>query len=73
MKIFETLPAASPRMGFFKAVANWLDAAIVEFGPEGTMHYTQGAIAGRTDQLYTTGIKERQIIFGDTGPLEQAI
>ena len=73
MKVWENLPAASPRIGFFKAVASWLDAAIVEFGPEGTMHYTQGTIAGKTDRLYTTGMKERQIIFGDTGPLEQAI
>lgn len=73
MTLFEALPPASPRMGFFKAVSGWLDAAAVEFGPEGTMHYVQSSIAGITDRLYTTGMRERQIIFGDTEPLEQAI
>lgn len=73
MKVFEGLPSASPRLGFFQAAASWLDAALVEFGPEGTMHYVQGNIPGKTERLYTTGMRERQIIFGDTAPLEQAI
>ena len=73
MKLFDQLPPASPRLGFYRMVAGWKDAALVEFGPEGTMHYAQGAIKGETGNLYTTGLKEKQIIFGDTGPLEKAI
>jgi len=73
MKLFDQLPPASPRLGFYRTVAGWKDAALVEFGPEGTMHYAQGAIKGETGNLYTTGLKEKQIIFGDTGPLEKAI
>lgn len=73
MNVFEGLPPASPRLGFFQTAASWLDAALVEFGPEGTMHYVQGNIPGKTDRLYTTGMRERQVIFGDTAPLEQAI
>lgn len=73
MKVFETLPPASPRIGFFRTVATWKDAALVEFGPEGTMHYAQGVIRGDTRNLYTTGMKERHVIFGDTDTLEAAI
>lgn len=73
MKVFDQLPPASPRIGFFRTVAGWKDAALVEFGPEGTMHYAQGSIKGETGNLYTTGMKERQIIFGDTDTLENAI
>lgn len=46
---------------------------MLEYGPEGTMHYVQGTIKGDTGNLYTTGMKEKQIIFGDTSILEQAI
>ena len=73
MKVFDQLPPASARIGFFRTVAGWKDAALVEFGPEGTMHYAQGNIKGETGNLYTTGMKERQIIFGDTDTLENAI
>ena len=73
MKVFDQLPPASPRIGFFRTVAGWKDAALVEFGPEGTMHYAQGSIKGETGNLYTTGMKERQIIFGDTDTLENAV
>lgn len=73
MNVFEILPPASPRIGFYRTVAFWKDAAMLEFGPEGTMHYAQGTIKGDTGNLYTTGMKERQIIFGDTKNLEQAI
>ena len=73
MKVFDQLPPASPRIGFFRTVAGWKDAALVEFGPEGTMHYAQGTIRGETGNLYTTGMKEKQIIFGDTDVLENAV
>ena len=73
MKLFDQLPPASPRIGFFRTVAGWKDAALVEFGPEGTMHYAQGTIKGETGNLYTTGMKEKQIIFGDTDTLGNAI
>lgn len=73
MRVFETLPSASPRIGFYRTVSSWKDAILLEFGPEGTMHYAQGTIKGDTGNLYTTGMKEPQIIFGDTQNLELAI
>lgn len=73
MKVFETLPPASPRVGFYRTVSTWKDAAAVEFGPEGTMHYAQGTIRGDTTNLFTTGLREHQVIFGDTTNLEKAI
>lgn len=73
MRVFENLPPASPRLGFYKTVSAWKDAALLEFGPEGTMHYAQGTVKGDTGNLYTTGMKEPQIIFGDTKNLEKAI
>lgn len=73
MKVFESLPDLSARIGFLKTVANWKDAVSIEFGPEGTMHYIQSDIAGYTENLFTTGIRESEIIFGDTRRLEQAI
>ena len=73
MKVYEALPPLSPRAGFLRTVSGWRDAALVEFGPEGTMHYAQSAIHGETDNLFTTGMEEKQIIFGDTANLEAAI
>lgn len=73
MKIYEALPPASPRAGFLRTVSDWTDAALVEFGPEGTMHYAQSAIHRETNNLFTTGMEEKQIIFGDTAKLEAAV
>ena len=73
MKIYEALPPASPRAGFLRTVSDWTDAALVEFGPEGTMHYAQSAIHRETENLFTTGMEEKQIIFGDTAKLEAAV
>ena len=73
MQVFDTLPPASPRQGFLRTVSAWLDAALVEFGPEGTMHYAQTTLHGENDSLFTTGMEERHVIFGDTSGLEAAI
>ena len=73
MKVYDALPPASARVGFYRAVGPWKDVAVVEFGPEGTMHYVQSAVRGETGHFFATGLKERQIIFGDVGGLEKAI
>lgn len=73
MRVFDTLPPASPRQGFLRTVSAWLDAALIEFGPEGTMHYAQTTLHGENDNLFTTGMEERHVIFGDTSGLEAAI
>ena len=73
MKVFDILPPASPRHGFHRTVSSWVDAALVEFGPEGTMNYAQMSIPGEYDNLFTTGMEESQIIFGDTDHLEACI
>ena len=73
MKVYDALPPASVRVGFYRAAGPWKDAAVVELGPEGTMHYVQSNVRGETGHFFATGLKERQIIFGDTDNLEQAI
>ncbi len=73
MKIYESLPPLSPRAGFLRTVSSWKDAALVEFGPEGTMHYAQSSIHGEFSNLFTTGMEEKQIIFGETSNLEDAV
>lgn len=73
MRVFDTLPPASPRQGFLRTVSAWLDAALIEFGPEGTMHYAQSTLHGENSNLFTTGMEERHVIFGDTANLEAAI
>lgn len=73
MKVYDVLPPASIRAGFYRAAAPWKDVAVVEFGPEGTMHYVQSNVRGETGHFFATGLKEKQIIFGDTENLEQAI
>lgn len=73
MKVFDILPPASPRHGFLRTVSAWKDAALVEFGPEGTMNYAQMSIPGVYDNLFTTGMEESQIIFGDTDNLASCI
>ena len=73
MKVYEALPPASVRLGFYRAAAPWKDVAVVEFGPEGTMHYVQSNVRGESSHFFATGLKEGQIIFGDTENLEKAI
>lgn len=73
MKVYEALPPASVRLGFYRAAGPWKDVAVVEFGPEGTMHYVQSNVRGESSHFFATGLKERQIIFGDTENLEKAI
>ena len=73
MKVYDALPPASIRAGFYRAAGPWKDVAVVEFGPEGTMHYVQSNVRGETGHFFATGLKEKQIIFGDTTNLEQAI
>lgn len=73
MKVFEFFPAPSMRNGFMQTVSAWTDVALVEFGSEGTMHYAQRSIHGDTSNLFTSAMREKDIIFGDTDTLEQAV
>lgn len=73
MRVYDALPPASVRIGFYRAAGVWKDTAVIEHGPEGTMHYVQSNVRGETSHFFATGLKEHQIIFGDTENLEKAI
>ena len=66
MKVYEALPPLSPRAGFLRTVSGWRDAALVEFGPEGTMHYAQSAIHGETDFDFARDFKREVKNFVDS-------
>lgn len=76
MKLFQDIPYASERMGILWTLGTVTDAYILEFGPEGSTHYAavqHGTYnADMKADLYTTGLTEKEVIFGDTGLLIQA-
>lgn len=72
MKVYRILPDKSIRYGLIEAVSQFPEICAIEFGPEGTMHYLSEAVADRSDNVFTSGIKEKDIIWGTTKILEQA-
>lgn len=76
MIIFQDLPYASERMGILWTLCTVADACILEFGPEGSTHYAavqHGTYnAGMKACLYTTGLTEKEVIFGNPKRLKEA-
>ena len=74
MKLFEDLPYASERMGILWTLGAVEGACVLEFGPEGSTHYAaaqHGTYNGKMNaSLYTTGLTEREVVFGDPDLLE---
>ena len=62
MKVYRILPDKSIRYGLIEAVSQFPEICAIEFGPEGTMHYLSEAVADRSDNVFTSGIKEKDII-----------
>lgn len=77
MILFEDIPYASERMGIIWTLGTVADACMLEFGPEGSTHYAaaqHGTYNGKMNaSLYTTGLTEREIVFGDPGILEKGV
>lgn len=77
MKVFKLLPPPSERMGVILALSSIKDICIIEYGPEGTMHYAFGLVKKynlqSSNNFFTTGMKEKDAVFGDVENLKTAI
>ncbi len=77
MILFEDLPYASERMGILWTLGTIRGACVLEFGPEGSTHYAAAQHgtynAPMRADLYTTGLTENEVVFGDPGRLETAV
>lgn len=73
MKLYEVVPKRSVRQGLFESLSAFDGVSAIEFGPEGTMHYLSVALSGGKTGIYTSGLREKDVIFGDTGELEKAV
>ena len=77
MKVYKLLPPPSERMGIILALSSIKNSCVIEYGPEGTMHYAYGMIkkynAEANANFFTTGMKEKDIVFGDNENLRNSI
>ena len=77
MILFEDIPYGSERMGIIWTLGDVAGACMLEFGPEGSTHYAaaqHGTYNGRLRaSLFTTGLSEREVVFGDPGILEKSV
>jgi len=75
--IYRYYPTASCRMGALWALSAIEDACIIEFGPAGTTHFSLEGISNLNGtakaHAATTHISERDLTFGNTTRLENAI
>lgn len=77
MSLTRYLPIPSDRMGILWSLLNIEGCAVIEYGPAGTTHYSMGLFAGlgieQENSLFTTHMREDDVIMGDTSRLENAI
>lgn len=74
---YEYFPVPSCRMGALWALADVKGACILEFGPAGTTHFSLEGMSNLNAEpqahAVTTHISERDLTFGETKRLEEAI
>ena len=77
MSITRFLPQPSDRMGMLWSLLNIEDSVIVEYGPAGTTHYSMGLFGElgieQENRLFTTHLREEDVVMGDTSRLEKAL
>ena len=77
MNLFEDLPYPSERMGILWSLGTVEGACVLEFGPEGSTHYAaaqHGTYNAKMNAaLFTTGLTEKEVVFGDPDLLETAM
>jgi Nitrogenase molybdenum-iron protein, alpha and beta chains len=77
MSLTRFLPIPSDRMGILWTLLNIDDSVIVEYGPAGTTHYSMGLFGElgieQENRLFTTHMREEDVVMGDTSRLEKAI
>jgi len=77
MSLVRFLPTPSDRMGILWTLLNIEGSVIVEYGPAGTTHFSMGLFGDlgieQENRLFTTHMREEDVIMGDTSRLENAI
>ncbi len=77
MSLTRFLPVPSDRMGILWSLLSVNDAVILEYGPAGTNHFSMGLFGDlgieQENRLFTTHMREDDVVMGDTKRLEQAL
>ncbi len=77
MSLTRFLPLPSDRMGILWSLLNIEGSVIVEYGPAGTTHYSMGLFGElgieQENRLFTTHLREEDVVMGDTSRLEKAL
>ncbi|MBR4145867.1 MAG: nitrogenase component 1 [Lachnospiraceae bacterium] len=77
MSLTRFLPVPSDRMGIIWSLLSIKDAVVVEYGPAGTTHYSMSLYGDlgieQENRLFTTHMREEDVVMGDTTRLENAL
>lgn len=77
MALIRNFPVPSDRMAIISTLLNIEDAVVLEYGPEGTTHFSMNFFnkLGQEypNRLFTTGVDDSDIIMGSTEHLERGI
>ena len=77
MSLTRFLPTPSDRMGILWTLLNIDESVIIEYGPAGTTHYSMGLFGelgiDQENRLFTTHLREDDVVMGDTSRLESTI
>lgn len=77
MALIRNFPVPSDRMAIISTLLNIEDAVVLEYGPEGTTHFSMNFFnklgQDYPDRLFTTGVDDSDIIMGSTEHLERGI
>ena len=77
MALIRNFPVPSDRMAIISTLLNIEDAVVLEYGPEGTTHFSMNFFnklgQDYPNRLFTTGVDDSDIIMGSTENLERGI
>lgn len=77
MALIRNFPVPSDRMAIISTLLNIEDALVLEYGPEGTTHFSMNFFnklgQDYPNRLFTTGVDDSDIIMGSTEHLERGI
>lgn len=77
MTLIRNFPIPSDRMAIISTLLHIKDAVVLEYGPEGTTHFSMNFFnqLGQkyVNRLFTTGIDDNDVVMGDVTRLEAAI
>lgn len=77
MALIRNFPVPSDRMAIISTLLNIEDAVVLEYGPEGTTHFSMNFFnklgQDYPNRLFTTGVDDSDIIMGSTEHLERGI